>query len=82
VVCAVICEPVSTENSRLLGNLIGNLGSLAHFWPSLDEFPRQRERLMLIYPMHRNRELRKTNREFGTSKRDQLAHISKSISPL
>jgi hypothetical protein len=82
VAYAVPCEPVSATNSRLLGNFIGNLGLLAHFWRGLDEFPRQRERLMLIYAVQRNRELRKTNREFGTSRRDQLAHISKSISPL
>jgi hypothetical protein len=31
VVCAVICEPVSTANSRLLGNLNGNSSHLAHF---------------------------------------------------
>jgi hypothetical protein len=28
VVCAVIYEPVSTENSRLLGNLVGNFDFL------------------------------------------------------
>jgi hypothetical protein len=76
---AVLCEPVSTTNSRLLGNFIGNMGLSAHFWRARDEIPRQPELLMPKFAVQRNRELRRTNREFGTSKRDLLAHILKSI---
>jgi hypothetical protein len=43
VVCAVICEPVSTENSRLLGNLIGNFDFCAvcgRFWDEISRLAR------------------------------------------
>jgi hypothetical protein len=69
VVCAVICEPVSTTNSRLLGNLIGNSALLDLFRRVRDEILGQGEILMPKFPVQRNRELRRTNREFEASKR-------------
>jgi len=69
VVCAVMCEPVSTTNSRLLGNLIGNLGLLSGFRRVRDEILWRTEILMLKFPVLHNRELRTTYRESKDSKR-------------
>ncbi len=72
VVCAVICEPVSTCNSLLTGKLTGNFAFLGPQKPiSLHEttvlqrlftkFPTQTNRENIL----KNRELFRKNREFS-----------------
>jgi len=69
VVFAVTCEPVSIENSRLLGNLIGKFDFLSRLQRARDEITGHDEMLMPKFPVQHNRELQWTNRDFRTPKR-------------
>jgi hypothetical protein len=66
VVCAVTCEPVSTENSRLLGNLTGNLGHLVVIFASGERIRASDQDLNNDFPVHPSREL-------ATAKRDSMS---------
>jgi hypothetical protein len=57
VVCAVICEPISIANSRLLGNLTGNRLIFGLETHRLGAFLIFNQRVKSKFPMPPNREL-------------------------
>ena len=58
VVCAVQCEPVSTRNSRFLGNLTGNWPVFGFRTPLSSVFLASNHRVIGEFPVQLNRELR------------------------
>jgi hypothetical protein len=70
VVCAVICEPVSTCNSLLTGKLTGNFANSGLQARKLDEIVADNQSLVAKFPKKHNREFFRTNRELRIDNRD------------
>jgi hypothetical protein len=63
MVCAVMCEPVSIENSLLSGNLTGNFARKQPINVTTGEYFGHLQRLTSEFPTHRSREFRVDKRE-------------------
>src|SRR6266481_1761832 len=70
VVCAVICEPVSTCNSLLTGKLTGNFAFLGPQKPISLHETTVLQRLFTKFPMQINRENILKNREISDKNRE------------